>query len=59
MSKETDRESAKTVEILRDTGYIQILILTSVLPTGDTATGEDVLISGVFGSNRVPLHNFT
>ena len=28
------------------------------LPTGDTATGEDVLISGVFGSNRVPLHKF-
>ena len=58
MSKETDSESAKTVKILRDTGCMQSLILTSTLPTGDTATGEDVLISGVFGSNRVPLHKF-
>ena len=58
VSKETDSESAKTVKILRDTGCMQSLILTSVLPTGDTATGEDVLISGVFGHNRVPLHKF-
>ena len=58
VSKETDSESAKTVNFLRDTGCMQSLILTSALPTGDTATGEDVLISGVFGSNRVPLHKF-
>ena len=37
---------------------MQSLILTSALPTGDTATGEDVLISGIFGSNRVHLHKF-
>ena len=58
MSKETDSESAKTVKILRDTGCMQSLILTSALPTGDTATVEDVLIFGVFDSNRVPLHKF-
>ena len=58
MSKETDSESAKTVKILRNTGCMQSLILTSALPTGDTATGEDVLISGVSGSNKVPLHKF-
>ena len=58
VSKETDSKSAETVKILRDTGCMQRLILTSALPTGDTATGEDVLISGVFGSNRVPLHKF-
>ena len=58
VSKETDSESAKTVKILRDTWCIQSLIVTSALPTGDTATGEDVLITGIFGSNRVPLHKF-
>ena len=58
VSKETDNESAKTVKILRDTGCMQSLILTSALPTGYTATVEDVLISGVFDSNRVPLHKF-
>ena len=58
VSKKTDNESAKTVKILRDTWCMQSVILTSALPTGDTATGEDVLISGVFGSNRVPLQKF-
>ena len=58
MSKEIDSKSAKTVKIMRDTGCMQSLILTSALPTGDKATGEDVLISGVFGSNGVPLHKF-
>ena len=28
------------------------------MPAWDTATGEDILISGVFRSNRVPLHKF-
>ena len=58
MYKETYSESAKTVKILRDTRCMQNLILTSTLPTRDIATGEDVLISGVVGSNRVPLHTF-
>ena len=58
VSKETDGKSAKTVKILQGTGCMQSLILTSALPSGDTSTGEDVLISGIFGSNRVPLHKF-
>ena len=49
----------KSVQILRDTGSVQSLMLESCLPvdTTNSATGEYVIIKGIEGgSMTVPLH---
>ena len=53
-----DESSSQKVEIMRDTGATQSLMLDSVLPlTENSFTGANVLISGVeMGVLEVPLH---
>ena len=53
-----DESSSQKVQILRDTGATQSLMLDSVLPfTENSFTGANVLISGVgMGVLEVPLH---
>ncbi|XP_067281212.1 uncharacterized protein [Pseudorasbora parva] len=52
------REENVSVQILRDTGAAQSFLLEGILPlSGQTATGEDVLIRGIeMTFLKVPLH---
>ena len=58
MSLVGDENSSQKVNIFRDTGATQSLMLDSVLPlTENSFTGANVLISGVeMGVLEVPLH---
>ena len=53
----SDFENAEPVQILRDTGASQILLLEGVLPLSDkTFTGDSVLLQGVeLGIIEIPL----
>ena len=58
VSENAEMKNMKTIQILRDTGASQSLILRDILPLSpDTSTGTSVLIQGVeLGYENTPLH---